>query len=143
MQAMNRPSQGILSTQVGGFRKPLLKAPVRRNCLRAASSESTSEAPPASQPKTYSVQISTRQPAGLVFAQRDGNTGPVYVDEVTPGGQADKTGVQKGDVLIRHVFHKVTRLQRKEGLQSKRLTASLRGTFSQNNEVAKYLWQQT
>eukprot|EP00967_Tisochrysis_lutea_P033302 scaffold39572_cov16-Tisochrysis_lutea.AAC.1 len=120
--SVNRPS-GMLSTRCprvcGGFRKPLLKAPVlRKSFLCAASSESSSEAPPASQPKTYSVEFSTRQPAGLVFAQKGGSTGPgadyqaavgslwhaVYVDEITPGGQADKTGmIQTGDVLIRHV----------------------------------------
>mmetsp|Transcript_2501 Transcript_2501/g.6400 ORF Transcript_2501/g.6400 Transcript_2501/m.6400 type:complete len:174 (+) Transcript_2501:86-607(+) len=104
--SVNRPS-GMLSTRCprvcGGFRKPLLKAPVlRKSFLCAASSESSSEAPPASQPKTYSVEFSTRQPAGLVFAQKGGSTGPVYVDEITPGGQADKTGmIQTGDVLIR------------------------------------------
>jgi len=77
------------------------------NCLRYLQCHLSSACQCSSQQtrpqaKTYTVEFSTRKPAGLVFSQKGGNTGPVYVDEITPGGEAEKTGkIRVGDVLIR------------------------------------------
>lgn len=47
------------------------------------------------------VTLKLRKPVGVVFTQKP-TGGPVYVDEVTPGGNADKSGAVKvGDVLTK------------------------------------------
>ncbi|KAF6256480.1 hypothetical protein COO60DRAFT_1702280 [Scenedesmus sp. NREL 46B-D3] len=44
------------------------------------------------------VSVKLRKPVGIVFAQN--KNGPVFVEEVTPGSNADQCGeVQVGDVL--------------------------------------------
>lgn len=53
------------------------------------------------QPEQAAVEqrsVTLRKPVGVVFAQN--KTGPVFVEELTAGGNADKSGlVQVGDVL--------------------------------------------
>lgn len=45
--------------------------------------------------KRYSATL--RKPVGVVFSQKDG--GPVFIESVTPGSNADKAGFKAGDVL--------------------------------------------
>ncbi|KAG2423727.1 hypothetical protein HXX76_015116 [Chlamydomonas incerta] len=66
----------------------------------AAPAESAGAAP-AEPTAAATTKVTIRKPLGLVFEQaRDG--GPIFVAEVTAGGNADKTGaVAVGDILSR------------------------------------------
>eukprot|EP00198_Chlamydomonas_reinhardtii_P011323 XP_001700660.1 predicted protein [Chlamydomonas reinhardtii] len=69
-------------------------------CSAAPPAESSSTAEPAAQ-AVVTKKVTIRKPLGLVFEQaRDG--GPIFVAEVTAGGNADKSGaVAVGDILSR------------------------------------------
>eukprot|EP00197_Chlamydomonas_leiostraca_P008785 CAMPEP_0202865750 /NCGR_PEP_ID=MMETSP1391-20130828/6334_1 /ASSEMBLY_ACC=CAM_ASM_000867 /TAXON_ID=1034604 /ORGANISM="Chlamydomonas leiostraca, Strain SAG 11-49" /LENGTH=166 /DNA_ID=CAMNT_0049545627 /DNA_START=147 /DNA_END=647 /DNA_ORIENTATION=+ len=88
----SRLGSGSVTVPMHAVGRMARRAPL---CMAADSAEATSTSAPAG----VEYQLTLKKPVGLVFAQKPSG-GPVYVEEVTPGGIADKTGkVQVGDVL--------------------------------------------
>lgn len=65
-----------------------------RQLVRTAAAEPAAEPVQQQQPDPAAVEqrsVKLRKPVGVVFAQNKG--GPVFVEELTPGGNADKSGM--------------------------------------------------
>jgi predicted secreted protein len=58
--------------------------------VAAATAEPVQEQQPE-QPAVEQRSVTLRKPVGVIFAQNKG--GPVFVEELTAGGNADKSGV--------------------------------------------------
>lgn len=72
----------------------------RAAVVAAAAVQEEQQQQPEQQPAVEERSVTLRKPVGVVFAQNKG--GPVFVEELTPGGNADKSGVvQVGDVLTK------------------------------------------
>jgi hypothetical protein len=75
---------------------PLRRARAPRRCAAAprAAAAAAAAAP--------SLSVTLKRPLGIIFAEREkGAAAGVYVEELVPGGNAARAGVQVGDVLLR------------------------------------------
>jgi hypothetical protein len=81
---------------------PRCRAPLRRGARRAAACSASAATPPSSPPTPGALSVTLRRPLGIVFAERKmGAAEGVFVEELVPGGNAQKAGVSPGDVLLR------------------------------------------
>jgi hypothetical protein len=70
--------------------------------VAAAAVQEEQQQQPEQQPAVEERSVTLRKPVGVVFAQDKG--GPVFVEELTPGGNADKSGIVQVRVCTwRHV----------------------------------------
>lgn len=84
----------IYITTCGSLRRPqqsdLRHVRQHHRTVAAATAEPVQEQQPE-QPAVEQRSVKLRKPVGVIFAQNKG--GPVYVEELTAGGNADKIGV--------------------------------------------------
>lgn len=52
-------------------------------------------------PAAQTIRLTLRKPLGLVLAERPGPPAEVFIEEIAPGGNADKDGrLAVGDTLV-------------------------------------------
>ncbi|GBF90493.1 hypothetical protein Rsub_03489 [Raphidocelis subcapitata] len=89
-----------LATAAAPRRHPQLAArrpPAPRSRPPAASATDAPAAGGAPAPPGRRYEVTLPKPVGVVFSQKPG--GPVFIEEVVAGGNADKAGLKPGDVL--------------------------------------------
>ncbi|KAL6752363.1 hypothetical protein V8C86DRAFT_2757499 [Haematococcus lacustris] len=87
------------TVRIQPHRAPLSSRPVASLQARAAANQTAVQAAACREEEEYTLTL--RKPVGIAFAQKAVGE-PVLVDEVIPGGIADKTGrVRVGDILTR------------------------------------------
>ncbi|KAL4424063.1 hypothetical protein ABPG75_001364 [Micractinium tetrahymenae] len=83
--------------------RPPLRAARRLGVVRGSADGvdgQTAAASPAA-PAAQTIRLTLRKPLGLVLAERTGPPAEVFIEEIAPGGNADKDGrLAVGDTLV-------------------------------------------
>lgn len=86
--------QVVICRLTHGCIRPVVHRHIRVAAAAAAEAGPAAEPAQQQQPEQPAIEqrsVTLRKPVGVIFAQN--KTGPVFVEELTAGGNADKSGV--------------------------------------------------